>query len=214
MKILAVSDVELEMIYSQAIVSRFGDVDVLIGCGDLPSYYLEYMISMLNRPLYYVRGNHAPPFTAAGGDPRHTFPWGGIDLHRQVKRDPSGLLLAGIEGSLRYNQGCYQYSQSEMWMFVFSLVPHLLLNRRLYGRSLDVFVTHAPPWKIHDQDDLPHQGIKAFLWLVKVFQPAYHLHGHIHVYTPQPVETQVGPSWVMNCYGYRRVNTRLSWERG
>ena len=214
MKILAVSDVELDYIYNQAIVTRFKDIDVVIGCGDLPYYYLEYIISMLNRPLYYVRGNHAPRFVEEGSGGARSFPWGAIDLHRRVKRDPSGLLLAGIEGSVRYNQGCYQYSQTEMWGFVFGLVPGLLLNRLLYGRYLDIFVTHAPPWKIHDQEDLPHNGIKAFLWLIKVFQPAYHLHGHIHVYTPQPVQTQLGASWVLNSYGYRRIDAHFSWEKG
>jgi len=214
MNILAVSDVELDTIYSHSIAARFKDIDLVIGCGDLPYYYLEYIISTLDRPLYYVRGNHAPRFMEEGvGGPR-TFPWGGIDLHRRVVRDPSGLLLAGIEGSVRYNPGRYQYTQAQMWMFAFGLVPRLLLNRLIYGRSLDILVTHAPPWKIHDQEDLPHQGIKAFLWLVKVFQPAYHLHGHIHVYTPQTtVETQLGKTSILNTYGYRRIETHFPWEK-
>ena len=59
MKILAVSDTEVPILYSPSIVQRFRDVDVIISCGDLPYYYLEYMISMLDVPLYYVRGNHA-----------------------------------------------------------------------------------------------------------------------------------------------------------
>jgi uncharacterized protein len=213
MKILAVSDIELSIIYSQAITDRFGDIDLLIGCGDLPYYYLEYMISMLDKPLYYVRGNHAPRTVEEGtGGPR-TAPWGGFDLHRKVKQDSSGLIMAGIEGSVRYNQGCYQYTQLEMWSFVLRMVPRLLINRMLYGRYLDIFVTHAPPWKIHDQEDLPHHGIKAFLWLIKVFQPAYHLHGHIHIYNQQTrKETLIGDTWVVNTYGHRRIEAQFPWE--
>jgi hypothetical protein len=171
---------------------------------------MEYMISTLNRTLYYVRGNHAPkPFEETVGGPR-TYPWGGVDLHQRVLRDPSGLLLAGIEGSLLYNQGKHQYSQSTMWWMAFKLVPRLLLNRAVYGRALDVLVTHAPPWKIHDQDDLPHQGIHAFVWLVKTFQPALHLHGHIHVYQPQTItETRVGATRVINAYGFREIKYEL-----
>ncbi len=36
MKVLAVSDVEVDMIYSPLITQRFKDVDLVIGCGDLP----------------------------------------------------------------------------------------------------------------------------------------------------------------------------------
>ena len=194
------------MIYSPLITQRFKDVDMVIGCGDLPYYYLEYIISMLNRPCYYVRGNHAPRFKEEGTGGERTYPWGGIDLHRRVVRDESGLLMTGIEGSLRYNQGRYQYSQEEMWGMVLLLVPRLLLNRALYGRYLDIFVTHAPPWGIHDKDDLPHRGIKAFRWLINVFKPAYHLHGHIHIYQQyETTETQQGSTRVINAYGYKTL---------
>lgn len=214
MNILAVSDVELNIIYNPSIVERFRNTDIIIACGDLPYYYMEYMISTLNKPLYYVRGNHAPKtHEETEGGPR-TSPWGGIDLHRQVKRDPSGLLLAGIEGSLLYNEGKYQYSQFDMWVMVIKMAPRLLLNRALYGRALDIFVTHAPPWEIHDEDDLPHQGIHAFRWLITTFQPALHLHGHIHVYLPQTVtETRVGATRVINTYGYREIQFDLPQRR-
>lgn len=213
MKILAVSDVELDLIYSPMIISRFNDVDLVISCGDLPFYYIEYIVSMLNCPVYYVRGNHAPKYVEEGVAGNRSFPWGAVDLHRGVRRDSSGLILAGIEGSVRYNLGHCQYSQSEMWGFVFGLVPKLILNKMVHGRFLDVFVSHAPPWRIHDQEDLPHQGIKAFNWLAKVFRPAFHLHGHIHlVNTLLPVKTQVGHTLVINTYGYQRIDHQFPWE--
>jgi uncharacterized protein len=207
MKILAVSDVEIDMIYSPLIVQRFKDVDLIIGCGDLPYYYQEYIVSMLNRPLYYVNGNHAPRYAEEGNETSREFPWGGINLHRRVVRDHSGLLLAGIEGSLNYNEGMYQYTQEQMWLMVLGLVPRLLFNRIFFGRYLDIFVTHAPCWKVHDKEDLPHQGIKAFRWLVDVFKPTYHLHGHIHIYQQYDVtETLVGRTRVVNTYGYKQID--------
>lgn len=210
MKVLAVSDVEVDMIYSPLITQRFKDVDLVIGCGDLPYYYLEYIISMLNKPLYYVRGNHAPRFKEEGTGGERTFPWGGIDLHCKVTRDSSGLLLAGIEGSLNYNNGRYQYTQGEMWHMVWGLVPRLMINHMLYGRYLDIFITHAPPWKIHDKEDLPHQGIKAFRWLIQKFKPTYHLHGHVHIYQQYDVtETQLGGTQIINTYGYKTLNFQL-----
>ncbi len=200
-KVLALSDVLLGFIYNPHIARRFADVDIVIGCGDLPYYYLEFIISMLDVPLFYVRGNHANPVEYSVAGPR-TEPLGAIDLHRKVVRH-DGLLLAGVEGSLRYRRGPYQYTQGEMWNHVFKLVPGLMLNRVLYGRFLDVFVSHAPPFGIHDKTDLPHQGINAFRWLLKIFQPAYHFHGHVHVYRPDTVtETKFNDTKVINTYGY------------
>jgi predicted phosphodiesterase len=59
MKLLTVSDKEVSRIYSPQIKRRFSDVDLTISSGDLSYYYLEYIISTLDIPLYYVRGNHA-----------------------------------------------------------------------------------------------------------------------------------------------------------
>ncbi len=162
MRILSVSDVELNLIYSPQIVDRFKDVDLIISCGDLPYFYLEYIISMLNKPLLFIRGNHAP-VAQYGSTWESQFPIGGKNIHCKTFRTADGMLIAGIEGCLRYNTGPYQYSQREMWLNVFRLIPGLLLNRLQYGRFLDIFVTHAPPWKIHDADDRPHRGSKPSL---------------------------------------------------
>ena len=204
MNLLTVSDIESPLIYSPQIKQRFSDVDLVISCGDLSYIYLEYIISSLDIPLYFVRGNHAKEIEVTTAGDR-TAPWGGADLHNKVVRDPeSGLILAGIEGSLRYKPGDYQYSQFEMWLMVLLLIPALLWNKLRYGRFLDIFISHAPPWGIHDSNDRAHQGIKAFKWLVETFQPDYHFHGHVHVYRPDVVtETLVGKTHVVNSYGFR-----------
>jgi uncharacterized protein len=212
MKVLSLSDVVIPFIYSAKIAERFADIDIGIGCGDLPYYYQEYVISSLNIPFYFVRGNHSYKIerTAAGN---HQEPQGATDLHRRVISH-NRLLLAGVEGCGRYREGPYQYTQDEMWMHVFLLVPGLLRNRTLTGRYLDVFVTHAPPKGIHDQDDLPHQGIKAFRWFLKVFKPAYHFHGHIHVYHPDTItETIYHQTKVINSFGYRETVLEVGGHR-
>ena len=94
-----------------------------------------------------------------------------------------------------------------MWGHVLSLAPGLMLNRLQYGRYLDIFVTHAAPWGIHDKQDWPHQGVKAYNWLIKTFKPKYHFHGHNHVYELNTtVQTQLGDTLVMNTYGYRQTD--------
>lgn len=201
MKVLSLSDVVLDRIYSSQVRVLFGDVDLILGCGDLPYYYLEYVASMLDVPTYFVRGNHAEMIEYCEEGSR-THPHGAVDLHCKVINH-KGLLLAGIEGSIRYRHGPFQYSQSEMWLNVLNLVPQMILNRIVHGRYLDIFITHSSPWGIHDQPDLPHHGVKAFRWLLKVFQPAYHFHGHIHIYRPDvETHTQFGSTQVINTFGY------------
>ena len=209
MRVLSLSDLPVPFIYSAQVRKRFEQIDFILGCGDLPYYYLEYVLSTLDVPLFFVRGNHDKEFEHSVEGPRQA-PQGGVDLHRRIVRH-KGLLLAGVEGCLRYRSGLYQYNQSEMWLNALSLLPGLVYNRGRYGRWLDIFVTHAPPAGIHDMPDLPHQGIRAFRWLIDVFQPAYHFHGHVHIYRPDTVaETQYKKTQVINTYGYRETLLQLN----
>ncbi len=200
MKILSVSDQVDPRIYSEALNERHSDAAFVLSCGDLPYEYLEYITCGLNKPLYYVHGNH-DLYKKDSQDQTQSYPLGAENLHRKTYRE-GRLLLAGIEGSIRYNRKTkYQYTQGDMWSHVLRLVPGLLFNRLVYGRFLDIFVTHAPPKGIHEGDDWTHQGIKAFRWLINTFQPAYHFHGHIHVYRPDTVkETRVGKTLVINTF--------------
>lgn len=212
-RLLTLSDVTLPIIHSPRVAERFRGTDLVIGCGDLSYEYMEYVISQLDVPLFFVRGNHSKEIEHGTSVPL-TAPRGGIDLHRRVKRY-HGLLLAGVEGCIRYRGGPYQYSQAEMWVLVSTLIPALVFNKIVYGRFLDVFVTHAPPWGIHDEpDDTPHQGVKAFRWFLKVFKPAYHFHGHIHIYRPDTItETVFGSTRVINTFGYRRLMVEIPERR-
>ena len=58
MRILTVSDKVEPVLYGPYIRERVGQIDLILACGDLPYYYLEYIVSLLDRPLYYVHGNH------------------------------------------------------------------------------------------------------------------------------------------------------------
>lgn len=200
-KILSLSDVLVGFIYSPQVSLRFPDIDLIFGCGDLPNYYLEFTISLLDAPLYYVNGNHQSQIESVPNK-HQSGPLGGMNIHRKVVFD-RGLLIGGVEGCQRYSNGPYQYTQTEMWGHVFSLIPKLFINRLIFGRYLDVFISHAPPWGIHDQKDFTHQGIKAFRWLLDIFCPEYHFHGHIHVYRPDTVvKTKYKKTCVINTYGF------------
>jgi uncharacterized protein len=198
MRVLAISDVIIETLYSPALQEIARGVDIVISCGDLPSAYLEYIVTMLNVPLFYVMGNHG----ARGGQREQ--PEGCINLDGRVIMD-HGLLLAGLEGSIRYNDAPrYQYSESEMQRKILGLSRQLWLNRLRHKRFIDVLVTHSPPFGIHDASDPAHHGFKSFVQFIDRYQPEYLLHGHTHVYDNRTVRQSVrGHTLIVNVYGYK-----------
>ncbi len=176
----------------------------MIGCGDLPYYYLEFVLTLLSIPGIYIHGNHDGPERTSGGQ-LISEPRGCICLEDRTILH-QGLLFAGLGGSLRYNQrGGAQYSESEMLLRAWRLAPCLLFNRLRYGRYLDVLLTHAPPLHIHDGSDRAHRGFRTFLHLMEWFGPRYLIHGHMHrSYDPdQPTETRYLNTLVINTAGYR-----------
>ncbi len=84
---------------------------------------------------------------------------------------------------------------------VLRMVPRLLWNRLLHGRALDILVTHSPSWGVMDRQDPTHQGFRALRWLVRVFKPAYHFHGHIHVGNGEDKQSAFHGTKVINSVG-------------
>jgi len=201
-KILAVSDKVMDVVYSSFITRNFGHVDMVIACGDLPLYYLDFIISSLNVPGYFVYGNHDLHFKQTIHGHRPVQPPGWVNLDERGVR-AQGLWLAGLEGCLRYRpDGVHQYTQSEMYLKALRLAPRLIANRLKYGRYLDIMVAHAPPFGINDGPDYPHIGFKAFLTLMNRCRPRYLLHGHKHVHGMEPTRTTYGQTEVINIYPY------------
>ena len=205
MKILALCDQVVEQLYSPSIKERFGDVSLVVGCGDLPSFYLEFVVSMLNAPLIHIPGNHDPAAPRSDGDLIRTHCANNID--GQVVEE-QGLLFAGLGGSIRYRpDGVNQYSQREMAWRILSMTPRLCWNRARRDRYLDILVTHAPPRGIHDAEDPAHVGFDPFNRFIARFRPRYLLHGHSHIYRRDTVtKTQVGSTTVINVYPYRVID--------
>lgn len=205
MKILAVSDKVMDALYSPDIARNFGDVELVIACGDLPFYYLEFIVSALNVPCHFVYGNHDynTRYTMEGPVTIHPPGWVNLDGRSVCSGD---LLLAGLEGSLRYRpDGVHQYSQTEMRWKALRLLPKLMANRLQYGRYLDILVAHAPPFGIHDGPDYPHVGFTVFLTLMERFRPRYLLHGHKHAYGLETTRTRYHETEVINVYPYRLI---------
>lgn len=202
-KVLSVSDKVENHLLDAKTASEIGEIDLILACGDLPYYYLENLFEKYEVPLLFVRGNHDKSVEYGARGPRSA-PISGINLHNNLV-ELNNMLFLGFEGSVRYKTGPFMYTQLEMWLYVLSKVPRLLWNKLIYGRFLDVLVTHAPTWKVNDAPDPAHQGFKAFAWLIKNFKPAFHIHGHIHIYEEQQAEETIfHATKVINTYKYKK----------
>ena len=205
MKILALSDQVVDRIYTLVSQGHFAGIEMVLGCGDLPYNYLEYLVSMLNVPLFYVPGNHDPVYNSRFPASRAE---GGVNLDLHQARSSRGLLLAGFGGCNRYRpDGVNQYTQREAMLRASLLLPGLLFNRMRYGRALDILITHSPLYGIHDEEEQAHRGLRAINWLVSWARPRYVFHGHTH-FVRNNLEasvTHLGPTTIMNVYPYKQI---------
>ena len=137
MKLLCISDTEMPQLENAANLRRqYSDIDLIISCGDMSSAYVDFITTIVSVPMFFVRGNHDEQYEVK--------PPGGVDLHRKVV-NYKGLTLAGLEGSIRYNKGTIQYSQTEMHLMVAKMGPQIARESCCdMGHGLDIFVTHSP----------------------------------------------------------------------
>lgn len=201
-QILAVTDEVDPRIHSETLRQRMGQVDFVVSCGDLPASYLEFIADALNRPVYYVLGNHVRRCSERGA----CKPKGAIELSGKVMQDPTtGLILAGFPGCLRYEDDQpAQYTERDIGLMALKMAPHLQMNRLRHGRALDLLITHAPPRGVNDRPDPAHRGFETFRGFLEQWKPLYHLHGHIHLYDrTQPFQQRFGDTEVINVFPYR-----------
>jgi Icc-related predicted phosphoesterase len=191
--------------------------DIVLACGDLPFDYLEFLVSRLDVPLFYVPGNHDPALkppdmgwmpmrfeTAAFGGEHAFGPEGSINIDGHVI-ESHGLRIAGLGGSIRYKDGPNQYSQGQMGRRAIRLELGLRLKRVRNGRKLDILVTHAPPFGTAEAKDAAHVGFVSFLRLIRTFKPALAIHGHVHPYGRVLPERTIGPTRVINVVPSRMI---------
>jgi uncharacterized protein len=191
-RLLAVSDEVEPQLLDERTVAGLAPIDLLIGCGDLPADYLDALATHYAAPLLFVRGNHDPP------DRRGDYPDGAeIDGRALTEK---GLLVAGLEGSIRYSGGPHQYTERQMMAKV------LALRLRLRGHRPDILITHGPPAGVNEGPDPPHKGLKALRRAVEWMHPRLLLHGHVHPYGRDIVrEAQLGDTRVINVVGHRVI---------
>ena len=232
MKILCVSDFVDPLVYNSRVKEVFPDIDLILCAGDLPMDYIDFIVTVFNKPTYFIFGNHNlkefhhyhksaklethQEFSKYGEITHgHGATYIGFKTERNynlcyadpVTNKKTPLLIAGASGSSKYNKSLNQYTDFQMKLRLIKMIPKLLFNKLKYGRYLDIFLTHATPRKIHDKEDPCHIGFPCYNWFIKKFKPTYMVHGHIHLYDLR--EERIGKydeTTIVNAYAHCIIN--------
>lgn len=196
MKILLVSDEESPLLWDYYTPQRVAGIDLILSAGDLKAEYLRFLVTMTNRPLLYVRGNHDGAYDQ---DP----PEGCQCIDGRLVTF-GGLRILGLDGSPRYNDGPYQYTEEQMAR----RVRKLAFRARL-SHGADIILTHAPIRGVGDQDSHTHRGFECFRSMAEELRPRYFIHGHVHRrYLPDFRRIRrLGDTAVINACGYYILDT-------
>lgn len=188
MKILAIADTVSPYVYDHFKAEHFNDIDLVLSAGDLPSYYLSFIATVIHKPLLYVHGNHDRKFIDE--------PPGGCECIEDRIVTINGKRILGLGGSMYYTGGPHQYTEKQMQQRIRRQWLPLL-------QGVDILLTHSPLFAMGDGLDLPHRGFNAFVKFAQHYQPPLIVHGHQHLnYGQQPREQRLGNTRIVNAYGY------------
>ena len=168
MRILAVSDEECPALWDYYVPGKLKEYDLILSCGDLRASYLSFLVTMGNRPVLYVHGNHDGSYAQ---DPPE-----GCDCIDGRVVTYNGVRILGLGGCLWYHEGAHQYTERQMRRRIRKLRFQLWKTK-----GVDIVVTHAPPKGIGDLDDAAHRGFESLLELLDKYNPQYLIHGHVHL---------------------------------
>ncbi len=151
-------------------------VDFVLSCGDVDFLVLEEIRDRFRKPIFAVKGNH---------DVHRPFPAFATDVHLKLVQHRNWFIggFAGVPGTAR--EGGYE------WDDLGASAP---LSRFPY---VDIFICHAPLFRLTDKEDYAHQGSESIRRYVEEMQPQYVYHGHVH----QGMAAMLGPTAVVSVYG-------------
>lgn len=170
-RLLAVSDEPDPSLDSEGTRRSVGQIDLIVGCGDLEPDYLSFLADAFCVPLRYVRGNHDVG-AAWRHEQRAMLP---DPLPDGVVQQEAGIALVGFSGSARYSESEMERSSIEMWLRVLGAWRGMRAASR---RGPWLVISHAAPRGLNDAPDLAHRGFPAFRFLAERLSPALWLHGH------------------------------------
>ena len=175
---------------------RVAGVELIVACGDLRADYMDFLMTMVNVPMIYVRGNHDDELIEKP-------PLGAVCIEDRVYKFKDKTFM-GLGGSPRYNwTGRNMYSETEMKVRALRMMP-----RAKFKGGVDVLVTHAPARGYGDLDDLPHRGFETFNKVMDMYHPDYMIHGHVHMNYGRIVREHDHPSGtkIINACGFQIID--------
>ncbi len=191
MKILLLADIESKYIWEYYDEKVFSDIDFILAAGDLKASYLEYVTTVVKKPLYYVMGNHDTSYDKKP-------PLGCTCIDGKVV-NIKGIRVLGLGGSMRYSNGPNQYKERQM------IRRYNKLKFSIYkNKGIDIFLAHSPAYGVEDGDDLCHMGFKIFNDIIEQLKPSYFIHGHKHLnydYKAKRIYA-MGKTTCINAYNY------------
>ncbi|MBT0568459.1 metallophosphoesterase [Williamsia sp. CHRR-6] len=213
-RVLAVADEVVAMLATDLVEQL--RPDLILGAGDLPFDYLEALTDRSGAPCVFVPGNHDSDlsgyrqtragWTLAGLPSDNPGPPGAINADGRIVT-AAGLRIAGLGGSIRYNNGPNQYAEVAQRRRAAALLRRhrwaglraRLRRRRDDGvdhparHGVDILLTHSPARGYGDGADGPHTGFGCLVDLVRALRPQALVHGHIHPYGSTPQDLRI--SW-------------------
>lgn len=168
MRILTLADEECQALWDYYSPGKLNEYDLILSCGDLKSSYLSFLVTMGKAPVFYVHGNHDGSY--------RDYPPEGCECIEDRIITYRGLRILGLGGSMRYNPGDHQYTDTQMRRRIRKLKWKLWR-----AGGVDIVVTHAPPKGLGDGEDYAHRGSEALLELLDKYHPRYLIHGHVHL---------------------------------
>ena len=194
MKILLIADEEERGLWDYYAPGKLKGYDLILSAGDLKAGYLSFLVTMANRPLLYVPGNHDVNY-------EKNPPEGCESIDGRIVKI-NGLRILGLGGSMLYSNGPNQYTERQMRRRIRRLGWKI---RRCGG--VDVVLSHAPIAGYGDMDDPAHRGFDCFMELIEKYEPKLWVHGHVHKSygTQFQREHMIGSTRVVNACGKYEV---------
>ena len=196
MKILLVSDREEPALWDYYRPEHLGGADLILSAGDLKASYLEFLVTMANKPLLYVHGNHDGRYTVC--------PPEGCECADDTLLTVNGLRILGLGGSGWYSGGEFQYTEKQMERRI-----RRLRRKIKKAGGVDIILAHAPARGYGDDDTPAHRGFGAFLPLIDELRPRYFVHGHVHLNYNNGSQRvyQRGNTTIINAFGRCVIDT-------
>jgi len=167
-RLLAVSDILEPTLTDKRNRAGVGEVDLIVGCGDLDCDDLAFIADAFNAPMVYVHGNHDTD--ARWKQCKDLCPEA---IHSTAVMHRSGLSIAGLTWPGQRGKGGNR-SERIAWSQAMRLA-----TRRLGHLEPMIILSHVPPLGFGDvPTDAYHRGFKGYRWLLERLEPTLWLHGH------------------------------------